>query len=86
MTPIYCPFHEHWTDGHCAAGKRSINRHDVTLRISDIDALLGDDESSQSRGFTANKALEVERAMLTALQDALTWQTEPAYRVIGKGW
>ena len=71
MTPHFCGFHQHYTDGECKAGKRSLNRNDLAIRIADIDFMLGDGEEAQSRGYSANKALEVERVTLEALRDVL---------------
>jgi len=68
MTPTYCHFHRHWTDGECVSGKRSLNRNDLAIRISDITALLDDDEGSQSRGYYANRALRLERQFLEQLR------------------
>ena len=71
MTPTYCAFHRHFTDGPCVAGKRSLNRHYLTLRIGDITAALDDDESAQSRGYLGNKALEIERSQLEMVRGVL---------------
>jgi hypothetical protein len=71
MTPTFCPAHQHWTDGPCDASKRPLTRADLTGRVANIDAELGDDEASQSRGFYANKALEAERAQLVILLEAI---------------
>jgi hypothetical protein len=69
MNPQYCPFHQRWTDGPCEAAKRSLNRHDVQLRLSAIQDILGDGETVQFLGYSATSALEVERATLQALRD-----------------
>lgn len=72
MTPKYCGFHKHWTDGDCYTGKRELTRHDVTQRLADIDFMLADNEGAASRGYYANKSLEGERAMLLAMRQAIS--------------
>lgn len=71
MQPTYCPYHQHFTDGNCQAGRRSLNRNDLSIRIRDIDAMLDDDESAQSRGYLANMALLAEKAQLDFLRSVL---------------
>lgn len=71
MQPTYCSYHQHFTDGPCQAGRRSLTRHDLFIRIKDIDALLDDDEGAQSRGYVANLALQAEKAQLQVLLNAL---------------
>jgi hypothetical protein len=56
-----------WHDGPCAAGKRTLTQHDFRLRITDIQAQLDDEETSQSNGYFRNQELRGELAMLESL-------------------
>ena len=71
MTPTYCMFHRHWTDGRCLAGKRNLDRHDLTLRLAAIESILSEEEERQSRGYEGVSALEAERLYLEHLRDTV---------------
>jgi len=80
IEPKFCSYHQHWTNGSCAAGKRSLNRNDLTVRICDIDAMLADPETVQSNGFAHNAELRAEQVSLEYLRDAVFGGGRPVDR------